>query len=94
MEEVDAAGAFAQQEGQQRDVGFFGVAGAAAKHQVVRPVVGGLPLAGSDVVQGHLIWIGFHAAIGADRAVPVDEPFAVRLIRAPAGPSEGLAGDA
>jgi len=50
VEEIDAAGAFAQQEREEGDVGFFGVARAATQHQVVGPVVGRLSLAGTHVV--------------------------------------------
>jgi hypothetical protein len=72
VEEIDAAGAFAQQECEEGNVGFFGVAWAATQHQVVGPVVGRLALAGTHVVEGHLVGVGFDAAVGANRAVPVD----------------------
>lgn len=92
VEEKDAPGALAQEKGEERNVGLFCVAAPAREDEVVRPVIGGLPLAGPHVVEGDFLGIGLGAAIGTDRTMPLDQPLPVGLIGAPTGTAKLIAG--
>jgi hypothetical protein len=63
------------------DGGVPAVAGRlAGQHQVVGPIIGRLPPAGPHVVQGDLSGGSVLSAVGADGAVPGEEPFPVGTI--------------
>ena len=77
----------------QRRVGLGRVAVPAGENQIVRPIVRGLSAARTNVVQSNGLWRGLGAAIGAYRAMLVQEPIAVRLHGATGGTAETGDGD-
>jgi len=77
VEQEDSAGPALRDEGDEGDVGFGCVAGAAGEDQVVGPVVGCLASAGVNVVEGSSVFGDFTAAIGTDRSVLLDQPLTV-----------------
>src|SRR5215510_1079881 len=79
VEQKDSAGTALCDEGDEGDVGFGCVAGAAGKDQVVGPVVGRLAFAGIDVVEGGSVFGDFNPAISTDRSVLLDEPLTVTV---------------
>src|SRR5258705_13221639 len=77
VQEVDAAGALLHQKGYQRGIRLGRVALPASQNQIVRAIVGGLPTAGTNVIQGDDVGRRLGPAIGAHRTVEVEEPIAV-----------------
>src|SRR5690606_3393989 len=65
---------------QQRRVCLGCIAGPAAEDQVVGTVVGRLTTARAHMVEGDRLLGDSGAAVGADRAVSVEQPFAVRAV--------------
>src|SRR5215207_404683 len=79
VEQEDPPAPPLHQEGDQRSVGLGGVAVSAGEDQVVRPVVGRLASAGTDVVQGDHVFMGLAAAIGTHGTMLGEQPIAMRL---------------
>ena len=93
VQEEDPASPALHEKSDQRRVRLGRVAVPAGQDQVVRPVVRGLSATGTNVVQGDGLWSGLGAAIGAYRAMLIQEPIAVRLHRATGGTAETGDGD-
>jgi hypothetical protein len=74
VEEEDPARTALHQEGHQRRVGLRGIAVTAGEHEIVGPVVGRLALAGPHVIECDGVLGSLRAAIGADRAVLLEQP--------------------
>src|SRR5215213_5470587 len=79
VQEIDAAGALLHQKGDQRGIGLGRVALPTGEDQIVRTVVGGLPTAGTNMIQRDDVGRRLGAAVGAHRTMKVEEPIAVRL---------------
>jgi hypothetical protein len=79
VEQEDSAGTALRDEGDEGDVGFGRVAGAAGEDQVVGPVVRCLASTGVDMVEGSSVFGDFTAAIGTDRSVLLDKPLTVAI---------------
>lgn len=83
-QELCGASAVGQQKNQGCRVGFRRVAGAAGEDQVVTPVVRALAPPRSHVVQGDAASAHVLAAVGADRAVTLQQPGTRRGVCRPA----------
>ena len=79
VQQEHAAGALLHQEGDQRSIRLGRVALPAGEDQIVRAIVGGLPTAGTDMVQRDRLGRRLGPAIGAHRTVLFEEPIAVGL---------------
>ena len=63
-----------EQKCQNRLVRFHLVAAAAGEDEVVAPVVGGLSPPWGHVIERHRIWLALALAVGAHRAVTLEQP--------------------
>ena len=88
MEEIYSARALLKQEREERGIRLGGVAGDTGQHQVIRPVVGRLASTRPHMVQRDDVRGCRLAAIGANRAVTLEEPLAMRLEGPPWRPLE------
>jgi hypothetical protein len=88
VEKIDPAGPPLHEKGDQRGVRLGRVAITAGENQVIRPVIGRLPPAGADMIQGDHVFGGLGAAIRANGAVLSEQPITVRLHGTTGGATE------
>ena len=84
-DEVDGAGARAEQEGERRLVTLGRIAAWAGEDEVVAAIVRGLAAARRDVVERHHRGGEPRTAVGAHRAMLVEQPGARLDVRVSAG---------
>jgi len=66
VKQEDSSGALGQQEGHQRQVRLGRITFAAGEYEIVRPIVCRLAAAGSNMIQGDLLFGNFFATVSAD----------------------------